>query len=811
MDPVALARHLPGADVELLQRYRFDLPEFLDFQARVASGALTPMSSLYRGVIEPPLPEDVPPVATGDGALYARGEEALAAGRVAVVVLAGGMATRFQGAPGLLLAPGEHVVKGTVPVLDDRSFLELKLEDARAVGRRYGKAIPFCIMGSFATFPGRNGIQQHLQDRGLDDDDVILFAQRISLRLTREGRVFGATGDGSPLPPEAYTTPGHGDFFRSIRESGVLASLRSRGVEVVLFSNVDNLGATVDPLVIGRFLSLRAQRGVGMLAETVQRVPDDGAKVGVVVRADGLLRVLEGFRIPDTVDQAALVDASINSFAFALDAIDRDIPLDLHAVEKKVDGAWAIQGETVTCEATGSRDPDGRPSLAFAAVRVAREGRPGRFYEGRFYPVKRPEDLDRVRQLLRVTRVSEAAVRLPAGGTGEPRCFWVPGRINLIGEHTDYNDGLVLPAAVDRGIAAFARARRDEEQALLSLQVPTAEWERYAHAAFAALAEHGITPPGIDLVLDSDLPSGSGMSSSAAVCLAVVAAGAALAGASLGPEELARIAQRAEHLVGTQCGIMDQWAITHGKRGHVLLLDCRSLRTEHVALQLGEHILVVADTGKSRELAASAYNRRREECAEAARQLGVPSLRDATAEGAEGLPEPLRSRALHVVGENDRVLRAVEALRRGEEGLADLGRLLDASHASLRDLFEVSCAELDAMVVLTRRHGGDAVLGARMMGGGFGGCTLALVRRSSFRDVAAAVERDYRKATGLVPAFYPVEAGDALREMGRRAVTAAAGAGDAGDRRASPAKSTPAGISAGDRRRAGRSPPGRYP
>jgi galactokinase len=767
--------HIPGADASLLREYRFDEARFLAFQEAIASGSLTPASSLYRGRLDPPAAGDVgriPPAGSAERtALIRRGDEAFSQGKVAVVVLAGGMATRFAGAA----APGQQVVKGTVDVLDGKSFLQFKLDDARAVGKRYGRPVPFCIMGSFATLPGKNGILAHLEQRGLAGDDVIPFAQSISLRLAPDGSVFGASPDGSPLPHDAYTTPGHGDFFPSIRDTGVLKLLREQGVEAVMFSNVDNLGATLDPALAGHFLALR-DAGVAMLAETVERVPSDGAKVGVVVRADGMLRIVEGFRIPDHVDQRALTDASINTFTFALPALERDIPLDMHAVRKEVGGRPAIQGETVACEATGSVDAAGRPYLPFAAVRMPREGRPGHFFEGRFYPVKLPSDLDRVRGRLRLDRLTRAADALPGGATGEPVLLWSPGRINIIGEHTDYNEGFVLPAAVDLGIHLLGRRRTDREVVLQSLEMDGTlrfsldqpspagdhEWSRYARGVFAALAEDGVAAPGMDVVLTSDLPSGSGMSSSTALCLGIAAAATALAGRPIDRDRLAHTAQRAEHIVGVQCGIMDQWAIAHGRAGHALLLDCRTLATEEVPLALGEFALVVFDTGKQRELGNSAYNERRAQCAQAARLLGKATLRDVTPDDLAGgkLPALLARRARHVVNENLRVQAAATALRNRD--LATLGRLIDESHASLRDDFEVSCFELDTAVAVLHELGGEATLGARMMGGGFGGCALALIRHDALFELLPRAREAYGRATGCTPASWVVTAGDGL-------------------------------------------------
>ena len=819
---------VPGADVDLLQAYRFDLPAFLAFQRAIRTGTLTPSSSLYRGRIDPPRAIDIaqlpPPGSAAAIALQQRGERALADSQVAVVVVAGGMATRFLHSAASL-ATSAPIVKATVEVLDGKSFIELKLDDARRVARRFGSSVPFCAMGSFATLPGPTGLEAHLRDRALLDDDVLLFSQSVSLRLTPDGAVFGATG-GQALPRESYTTPGHGDFFHSLRATGVYAELRRRGVETLLFQNVDNLGATIDAVLIGHFLRLRSDVGTAMLAETVTRAGADGSKVGVVVRADGALRILEGFRVPDDVNQSGLVDVSINTFLFDLAALDTDVPLETHAVLKAVGGRAAVQGETITCEASGVVGVDGKPLLPFSAVHVPREGAPGRFYDGRFYPVKDPADLERVRELLRastptststpppgfvrvakpgsglmtheapadrVARLQAAATTLRPGGVGEPRFFSAPGRINLIGEHTDYNDGFVLPAAIDRGILAWARARTDGDVVLLSLEVGEAisfaaqgaraagqpaqsedDWSRYARGVVEAFAERGLPVGGLEMILTSDLTPNSGMSSSTALCLIIAQALSALSTSPLPPDELARLAQRAEHLVGVDCGIMDQWAIVHGRARHAMLLDCRSLATEHVPLHLGEHVFLVADTGKRRSLVDSGYNRRRAECTEAARLLAAAtrrsftSLRDVTeadlAYHGAALPLALRGRATHVVHENARVLRAVEALRQGPAGLGALGQLMNASHASLRDLFEVSCFELDTMVELVLRHRVSA-LGARMMGGGFGGCTLSLVRQAAIEGIVDDVAGAYRRITGLVPAFYAVSPEDGLREI----------------------------------------------
>ncbi len=824
--------HIPGADVDLLLAHRFDLAAFLSFRRAVRSGVLTPLSSLYRGPIAPPQSDEIvqlpPPESAEARELEQRGQIALAAGEVAVVVVAGGMATRFGGG-------GPPVVKGSVEVIDGKSFIELKLDNAREVGRRVGRRLPFCVMGSFATLPGPQGLERHLSERRLLDDDVRLFSQSISVRLTPEGAVFGAAPAAARalLPRESYATPGHGDFFPSLRATGVLRELRASGVKTLLFSNVDNLGATVDATLIGLFLQ-RRESGVSMLAETVTRTPADGSKVGVVVRADGALCLLEGFRVPDDVDQRALTDVSINTFLFDLEALDRNIPLQTHAVIKAIGGRAALQAETITGEATSARDDDGRAILPWSAVHVRREGGPGDFFAGRFYPVKTREDLEPVRRLLaaatraapkstrpapattrpfareresdasRIARLQAASTTLRDGGVGEPRFFSAPGRINLMGEHTDYNEGLVLPAAIDRGIVAWVRPRADDDCVLFSLEVgapisftmpqrleqpgftptPTAalhepgpsgsraDWSRYARGVIDAFAERGLHVGGFELVLTSDLTPNSGMSSSTALCLVIAAALSALSATPLPPAELAWLAQRAEHIVGVDCGIMDQWVIAHARARHAMLLDCRSMATEHVPLRLRDCVFVVTDTGRRRSLIDSGYNRRRAECVEAVRLLGLTagrplaSLRDVTAVDLQrhgaALPAPLRRRVRHVLDDNARVLQSVSALKTGE--LAHFGQLLNAAHVSLRDLFEVSCFELDTLV--ERLQGcGDAVLGARMMGGGFGGSVLSLVRRAAVEAVIDAVDAPYRSATGFSPTFTVVEAVDGLREI----------------------------------------------
>lgn len=358
-----------------------------------------------------------------------------------------------------------------------------------------------------------------------------------------------------------------------------------------------------------------------------------------------------------------------------------------------------------------------------------------------------------------------------------------PGRVNLIGEHTDYNDGFVLPMAIDRAawLALAPRSDRlvrvhaldfDDEQAfdLDALGEPGARdrgphgWIEYIKGIAWALGEAGYTLRGWDGVIAADVPVGAGLSSSAAIELATARAWVSLSGGDIpwDPVAMARLAQRAERQwVGVQCGIMDQMISAAGRAGHALRIDCRSLATELLPIPGGVAV-VVLDTGKRRELFASAYNERRAQCESAARRLGVPALRDATPEllaaRAAALSRVEQRRARHVVFENQRVLDAAAAMRADDP--VRLGQLMDQSHASLRDDFEVSCPELDIMVELGRSHAG--CLGARLTGAGFGGCAVALVEGSQAGELARAVPAAYRQRIGLtaVPAAYICAAAD---------------------------------------------------
>jgi galactokinase len=294
---------------------------------------------------------------------------------------------------------------------------------------------------------------------------------------------------------------------------------------------------------------------------------------------------------------------------------------------------------------------------------------------------------------------------------------FAPGRVNLIGEHTDYNLGLCLPFAVARGVTVTAELRDGGEVVAPGL----ADDDPYLRGAVTELRAAGVDLPGCTIAVDSNLPQEAGLSSSAALSIALVLALTAAAGAARPePTDLARLCQRIENeYTGVETGLLDQLASILGEEGQAVLLDMRTLESRPVALDLGDHALAVLDSGSSRSLAESGYNDRRAECERAAELLGVESLRDAT--GWSGLPDPLDRRVRHVVSENRRVTAAVAALEARD--LETLGELLDASHRSLRDDYEVSVPEVERAVGACKDAG---ALGARIMGGGFGGSVLAL-------------------------------------------------------------------------------------
>ncbi len=364
----------------------------------------------------------------------------------------------------------------------------------------------------------------------------------------------------------------------------------------------------------------------------------------------------------------------------------------------------------------------------------------------------------------------------------DPAGVWAaPGRVNVIGEHTDYNDGFVLPMAIDRRVVVAAAPRPDPVLRLRSLQQPdpvevdldglapgsVQSWAAYPAGMAWAYREAGLPVGGADLVLDGAVPVGSGLSSSAALECAAGLALAGVYGLDLAPGELARLAKRDENeFVGVPSGAMDQLASAHGRAGHVLFIDIRDLtvRPEPFDPEAAGLRLLVLDTRVQHRLADGAYADRRATCESAARTLGVRTLREVTATGLQSAlgrldPVPAR-RVRHVVTENARVLDVVAALGAGR--ITEIGPLLTASHASLRDDFEVSCAELDAAVDAALAAG---ALGARMTGGGFGGCAIALVPADRADAVGAAVTEAFAAAGFGRPEVFPAVASDGARRV----------------------------------------------
>jgi galactokinase len=354
-----------------------------------------------------------------------------------------------------------------------------------------------------------------------------------------------------------------------------------------------------------------------------------------------------------------------------------------------------------------------------------------------------------------------------------PRVYRAPARVNLIGEHTDYNDGFVMPAAVGFYCWVAISPREDHKLMICSnefsgdaeVELNSAEirprrmWSDYPVGVALQLKQAGFPLYGANILIHGEIPMGAGLSSSAAVEVATALALAERSGHTWDRVQLARLCQKAENdFAGARVGIMDQFISLHGRKNHALLLDCRSLQYEFVAIPECVR-LIVCNTMVKHELASSEYNQRRAECEEAVRRLAqvmpeIHSLRDVALEQLArhrgALSEMTYKRALHVVTENARVLDAAEALRTGD--IERFGKRMAESHRSLRDLYEVSCAELNLMVDQAGKQ--EGVYGARMTGGGFGGSTINLVKARFADQFAENVARGYEKETGIAPQIY---------------------------------------------------------
>ena len=343
-----------------------------------------------------------------------------------------------------------------------------------------------------------------------------------------------------------------------------------------------------------------------------------------------------------------------------------------------------------------------------------------------------------------------------------------PGRVNVIGEHTDYNDGFVLPMAIERYAVMAAAAApapgkisiydmQFKESAAIDISAPVTKgqpkWSNYIRGVLAGFQNRDVKIPALDIVLSSTVPLGGGLSSSAALEVCTATLMEAATGKPIDPIEKALLAQKAEHdFAGVPCGIMDQFISVMGKENNLLLLDCRTRKTELVPMNDPSVALLIVNTNVKHELGSGEYARRRAECEAAAKILGVASLRDATAdqlERAKGrMSEVVYRRARHVIGEIERTVHAAEGIR--ASNWPGVGNLMYASHASLRDDYEVSCKELDVVVEIAEDIGYQGgVYGCRMTGGGFGGCAVALVKADAVDAITKKIAADYKMKTGI--------------------------------------------------------------
>lgn len=347
-----------------------------------------------------------------------------------------------------------------------------------------------------------------------------------------------------------------------------------------------------------------------------------------------------------------------------------------------------------------------------------------------------------------------------------------PGRVNLIGEHTDYNDGFVLPMAIERQTLILADRRDDQHARLRSneladettfdvsadLQPGSPPWANYVKGVAALSMEAGLNVPGFDALIDSTVPTGGGLSSSAALEVATATLLETLTNQHLDPVDKALLCQKAEHVYAKMpCGIMDQFISVMAQPGAALLIDCRSHKTRPVPLSDPTLAVLIINSNVKHELTGGEYAERRKQCEDAAQALGVKALRDATmadlADAYADEDQIAYRRARHVISENDRTLQAADALAAGDYAAA--GQLMLASHRSLRDDFEVSIDELDLLVDLASHHidVGEA-FGSRMTGGGFGGCTVTLVRADAAQSVAKQIADQYQQHTGVAPTWF---------------------------------------------------------
>lgn len=372
-----------------------------------------------------------------------------------------------------------------------------------------------------------------------------------------------------------------------------------------------------------------------------------------------------------------------------------------------------------------------------------------------------------------------------------PRIFRAPGRVNLIGEHTDYNDGFVLPVAINRAAFIAGSLRQDRLIRVMSVNIgqeyefdldapgelPRGEWTDYVEGVSRILRSYGNILSGANLLIESDIPIGAGLSSSAALEVVTGLALLKLSNLPVDDLALAQASQLTEHqYIGSKTGIMDQLISLIGRENHAMLIDCRSLESRPVPLNLRESVMVVCDSHVKHELRSSKYNTRRAECHAAVeslkeQQVEIESLRDLTDlvyannlaldNFISLLPDPLNRRCRHVLTENKRTYDAANSLEMGN--LKEFGKLMIASHESMRDDYEVSCAETDFLV--STAIASDGVYGARMTGGGFGGCTINLVARDALDNFHSGVAQKYHKEFGQTATIYEIKATGGAHEI----------------------------------------------
>lgn len=386
-----------------------------------------------------------------------------------------------------------------------------------------------------------------------------------------------------------------------------------------------------------------------------------------------------------------------------------------------------------------------------------------------------------------IQELTQKFIQQYGGDASAIQVFHAPGRVNLIGEHTDYNGGYVFPAALTFGTTLLIRARGDRKLGLATTNFPISrefdlenivydeadDWMNYPKGIFHELQQRGVSyTSGYDLLYHGEIPNGAGLSSSASIEVVTAYALLTLEKQPIDKVQIALLSQKSENeFNGVQCGIMDQFAVANGKKDHAILLMCDTLEYDLVPFQSGSYKLVIGNTNKRRGLVDSAYNERRSQCEQAVQDLkqafpeltllGQINLEQFNANKHLIKEDIVRNRAQHVVEEIDRVLQSMEALKKDD--LALFGQLMNGSHDSLRDLYEVTGAELDAMVAAARKV--DGVLGSRMTGAGFGGCTVSLVHEDSIESFKQQVGEEYTAATGLVADFYVCSIGNGVEQL----------------------------------------------